>query len=392
TVNTTSFTVKDSSNNNAIAGTVSLSPDGKTATFTPSSNLSSFTTYTATITTGVKDLAGNAMTANYVWTFTTQAVNPYHYQPFLSFSGSNFTDIASSPSLQLGQFSVAAWFQTSKSYASDAYIVNKGGAGSELPGKNMNYGIWVLSGSNKIQAGFENSTGTNLFVTSPSAYNDGKWHYAVATYDGSVVRLYIDGLLVSSLSTTLIPDNTGTQPLRIGANSLSLNNYFTGNADEIRVWNRAITASEVTDGYVNGNFNTNGQVVYVFGPPDRTPPSVSSTMPANGATGVAINSPITATFSEAVQSSTINTNTFTLKDSSNNAIAGTVSLSPDGKTATFTPSSNLALPATYTATISTGVKDLAGNAMAANYVWTFTTIVQNTRPQTVPSTSSSTVA
>src|SRR5207249_3317510 len=93
--------------------------------------------------------------------------------------------------------------------------------------------------------------------------------------------------------------------------------------------------------------------------PDTTPPTVASTNPANGATGVTVNSPITATFSEAVQSSTVSSTTFTLKDSSNNAVTGTVSLSPDGKTATFTPSSNLAASTTYTATITTGVKDLA---------------------------------
>src|SRR5437867_3072902 len=92
----------------------------------------------------------------------------------------------------------------------------------------------------------------------------------------------------------------------------------------------------------------------------------------NGSTAGSVNVHLTATFSEAVQRSTINTNTSTVKDK-NRPVAGTVSLSPDGKTATFTPSSNLAASATYTATISTGVKDLAGNAMAANYVWTFTT-------------------
>src|SRR5205823_819261 len=99
---------------------------------------------------------------------------------------------------------------------------------------------------------------------------------------------------------------------------------------------------------------------------------------------------LTATFSEAVQSSTINTNTFDVKDTQNKAVAGTVSLSPDGNTATFTPSSNLAASATYTATISTGVKDLAGNAMAANYVWTFTTAAApDTTPPTVASTTPS---
>ena len=59
---------------------------------------------------------------------------------------------------------------------------------------NMNYGIWMNS-AEKIQAGFETSTGADFFVTSPNTYNNDQWHYAVATYDGSAatLRLYIDG-------------------------------------------------------------------------------------------------------------------------------------------------------------------------------------------------------
>lgn len=69
TFTTDSFIVKDSSNK-TIAGTVSYSD--KTATFTPASNLSLMTIYTATITTGVKDTSGNSMAAEYTWTFTSR--------------------------------------------------------------------------------------------------------------------------------------------------------------------------------------------------------------------------------------------------------------------------------------------------------------------------------
>ncbi len=100
---------------------------------------------------------------------------------------------------------------------------------------------------------------------------------------------------------------------------------------------------------------------------DTTPPTVSSTSPTFNATNVAINTSITATFSEAMAAPTINTATFTLSG----GITGTVTYS--GTTATFTPSSNLAGATTYTATITTGVTDSAGNAMAAPYTWTFTT-------------------
>ena len=102
--------------------------------------------------------------------------------------------------------------------------------------------------------------------------------------------------------------------------------------------------------------------------PDTTPPTVIAVSPGDKATNVSIVSTLTATFSEAIDNSTINTS-FTLSGSS--PVSGTVNYA--GTTATFTPSSNLAYDTTYTATITTGVKDLAGNAMAADYPWSFTT-------------------
>jgi hypothetical protein len=189
--------------------------------------------------------------------------------PAYYFNGNNYTQVASSPSLQLSQFSVATWFNFDTDYAAQSIkriIVNKGGFGSETSGKNMNYGIWVDFGStngNKIEAGFETSAGPDIFVRSPAKYKDGQWHYAVLTYDGSVLRLYIDGSQVASKSTTAVPDSTGTQPLRIGANSQALDRTYTGNADEVRVWNRALTAQEVSDQFNLGIFDTNGQVIYL---------------------------------------------------------------------------------------------------------------------------------
>jgi hypothetical protein len=103
--------------------------------------------------------------------------------------------------------------------------------------------------------------------------------------------------------------------------------------------------------------------------PDTTPPTVTAVSPGIGATDVPITSTLTATFSEAMNASTINTSTFTLSGSG--PVSGAVTYA--GTTATFTPSSNLAYDTTYTATITTGVGDLAGNAMAADYPWSFTT-------------------
>ena len=103
---------------------------------------------------------------------------------------------------------------------------------------------------------------------------------------------------------------------------------------------------------------------------DTIPPTVSSTLPANGAMGVPLNTSITANFNETIDPSTINFSTFTLqKQGTTTDILGAIT----GTSATFKPTYNLDPNAVYTATLSTGVKDLAGNALAAPYTWSFNT-------------------
>jgi Bacterial Ig-like domain len=114
--------------------------------------------------------------------------------------------------------------------------------------------------------------------------------------------------------------------------------------------------------------------------PDTTAPTVSSDIPVDAATGVAVNSEMTATFSEAMDPLTVTNVTFTLKQGST-PVSGAVTYA--GVIATFRPAVNLAPSTTYTATITTGAKDLAGNPLAVNKVWSFTTgaAADTTAPQ-----------
>lgn len=112
-------------------------------------------------------------------------------------------------------------------------------------------------------------------------------------------------------------------------------------------------------------------LVSVLGCNKNDDPRGNSTAdPGNNVTGVARNKEIGFTFSEAMESSTINNATFTVKQGSTNVL-GTVTYS--GTTAKFTPLVLLAAATTYTATITTGAKNLAGKGLANNVVWSFTT-------------------
>jgi hypothetical protein len=107
---------------------------------------------------------------------------------------------------------------------------------------------------------------------------------------------------------------------------------------------------------------------------NSTAPTVIATVPIADAMGVPTNTSVTATFSKAMDPTTITaTGTFTLAvfGAGGAAVPGTVQYA--GTIATFTPTSALTAATEYTATITTAAKDLTGNSLAANSVWSFTT-------------------
>jgi len=138
------------------------------------------------------------------------------------------------------------------------------------------------------------------------------------------------------------------------------------------------------DGTANGTVMDSG-TESCHGAPgttDTTPPTLTSIAPADGATGVAVTTNAEATFSEAVAPSTISdangaSTTFTLlKHGSTTPVAAHVSYDSATNKATLNPDADLEAGVTYTATVkggTGGVKDLAGNALAADTTWSFTT-------------------
>jgi hypothetical protein len=111
--------------------------------------------------------------------------------------------------------------------------------------------------------------------------------------------------------------------------------------------------------------------VWSFTTADTTPPTVLSTLPASGATGVALDGLVTVTFSEPMLASSIDATSLRLSEGGS-AITGTVGVA--GAVATFTPAAPLTAGRTYTATVTTLARDLAGNGLAADHAWSFTTV------------------
>jgi len=114
---------------------------------------------------------------------------------------------------------------------------------------------------------------------------------------------------------------------------------------------------------------------FTTAPPDTSPPTVASSNPAIGATSIPIASSVTVVFSEAMDPSTITSSNIYIS-----GVPGTVTYDAGSYTATFTPTTSLSNATNYTVYVTTGVKDLSGNALQAARVWVFTTMQSTAQP------------
>ena len=220
------------------------------------------------------------------------------------------------------------------------------------------------------------ATGVAVTATASAVFNEAM---DAATINSSTIELRNSS---NVLITTAVSYNAATRtatltPSAALANSTVYTVTIKGTASGVK----DMAGNALASNY-NWSFTT------VAG--DITPPAVSSVTPVNGAAGVSVSTIASAVFNEAMDATTINGSTIELRNSSNVLIAAAVSYNAATRTATLTPSAALANSTVYTVTVkgtSSGVKDVAGNAMVNNYNWSFTTVAGDITPPTVTSVS-----
>ena len=119
---------------------------------------------------------------------------------------------------------------------------------------------------------------------------------------------------------------------------------------------------------------------------DVTPPVVVANAPSAGTSGVPVATTVSATFNEAMAAASFTTSTVTLRDAAAALVSATVSYDASTRTVTLKPSAALAYSTVYTATLKGGaaprLTDVAGNALAADFTWSFTTTAAPPPPPT----------
>ncbi|HEY9219958.1 MAG TPA: Ig-like domain-containing protein [Lutibacter sp.] len=313
-----------------VSGTVTFS--GTTATFRPVGYLAPNTQFTATIKTNLKDGSSKDNEKEHSWTFRT---GNHHHQK--AFSVVSVTPLNSATGVAFDIHPTITFSEKMESKMIESVMFN------------------LKKGTTEVEGSLTYSDKTATFIPTSNLETN-------TLYTGMI---------------TINANNDGENDDEDDDDHYYEDNDGDDNDDGDYNNDDGDDDDEQSSNTYIWSFTTGGDGVVA----DITAPTILSIDPANNAASIAVSSNITATFSEAMNTSTITTATFTLKQGTTN-VAGTVSYS--GNTATFNPTSDLTGGLVYTATITTGAKDVAGNEISVEKIWIFTTLLPNALDLTAP--------
>ncbi len=401
TINTTTFSLRSGST--PISGSVTYSDNQ--ATFSPSNSLEFNNTYTATITTSATDTAGNSLTEDYSWSFTTgdqpdntapriTDTDPSDNEQDISVSSTisvdfneaiNTSSISSSTFIVEGDTRVSGAFSFSENNESVTFT----------PSGNLSFETTYTA---RVTTGVEDLAGNNL-------ENNFSWSFTTGAEpdteppriesrdpDDGARNVSIETDITVTFSEAITASNPGNAfSLSLGGSTVSGDVDISGSTITFTPssnldYESSYTAKVTTDVQDLAGNSLQNEAEWSFETeeePDLTSPEILSVNPTNNEENVSIDTEISATFDEPLNDATVNDSNFYL-ELDGDRVSGSVSRS--GDTIIFSPSNDLDYESTYTATISTGIQDMAGNSLEDSEVWSFTT--EEAPDDTPPSVSS----
>ena len=374
---TANFSLKDASGS-PVAGVVTYDAGTSTAIFTPSAALSGNTTYTAALTSAIKDTNSNAL-APYSWSFTAAAVFPFRDE----FNGAMTPDWRISNSdtskynLTENSGSLRIYTTSTDVWATVNNLTNQ--FALPLPAAN---GTLAMTARLSLPIPFSQDSqqgGIILYADAngqPDMDNYIRLGYQYSAANGAIVHMIpeVGGVPVPNINSPL---NAGIGPvwLRLLNSGGIFSAYYS--LDGVGYTKYAgPTGYPLTPAYA-GLFAMAGASTPVdFDWVEVTDgPVVMDISPEAGSSGVAIGSSISAIFSDALNPATVSAPSanITLTDGYGVPVPGTASYNAASKTVIFTPLSPLAGATTYIITLGTGIKSLTDRPLGSAYSWSFTT-------------------
>jgi hypothetical protein len=382
TITSSTFELIDSGNT-VMPATVSYNAATRTATLSPLAALTPLSSYTVRMaggTLGVGDAQGAPLAATVAWTFHTAAAasEPSAEYGFSETSGAAAIDSSGNGNdalvsatrtpgragggLQLDGVDDSVQLPMSESLAFTSAFTVEAWIAPTAFGRERNV-WWTQAAMLTLRA--EGTvvpvailTGGQVGFVSEGVLPLNTWSHVAMTYDGSMLRLYINGAAAGSRAATgtLVPASPPEPGIVGGASA------FAGTIDELRFYRRALNAAEISAEMTTPE-------------PAPTPLTVTAVTPA--AAGVdAAHAIVSATFSRVADSASITTATVQLLDSANHVVPASVTYDPANRTVILTPAIALAAASSYHARVaggSGGVRAEDGGLLSADVQWSFVT-------------------
>lgn len=385
TITQSSFSLQGSTKSNVLVpGTVSYDESTATMSFVPTSPLLSNTTYTAIVIANVKDLKGNALQADYIWTFTTGlvlsptvvSVDPAHLATNVVLN----KIVSANFSMPMNELTIN----------DTTFVIRKG--------LTLVHGVVAYSGTtatftsavpltaNTVYSGTITKNAKN--VAGIPLENDYNWTFTTGSLSAPVVVLTdpannATGVVLNKLITATFSEIMN--PLTFTATTFMLKQGTTAIPGIISYYGKTVSFLPSSHLLANtaytmiittGAENETGVALadnyrWTFTTGLVTAPTVISTVPLNNTIGVALNQLVTATFSEPMDPLTLVGTSFLVKQGTT-IVAGSVTNT--ASTISFKPDVAFSPNTIYTGNITTEVKNVNGIPMAYSYSWTFTTL------------------
>ncbi len=157
----------------------------------------------------------------------------------LEFNGAgNIVEIPHQDTFNLLTYTVSAWIRTQPNGKWQTVL------GKEpIAGNPRNYGVFI-AGDTKLLGVNYTTGGQWKTAFSKTIAADGKWHHVAATYDGKMLRAYMDGNMEGETATNIPPDHN-TEPVRIGRWGAPRGDFMEGIIDDVAIFSEALTANEI---------------------------------------------------------------------------------------------------------------------------------------------------
>ena len=393
TITSSTFTLKRP-DGTTVPATVSYDGSTATATLAPSSALDFGTTYTATVSTAAKASDGTPMSAPASWSFTTVAAVPLQVTSTTPADTATNVNPAVAPkavfsrSVDPTTLTTSSFTLTGPSGAVAAAISydDTTKTATLTPSTSLALATTYtarLSTAVTASDGVPLSTPVTWSFTTwasppapPTVTNQspagGATGVTATTTVSATFSRAMDPTTISASSFTLTPSGGSAVAATVAYDSSSNTSTLTPSAP--LAYSTQYTARLAGTVAAADGTTLAAPVAWTFTTSAPPPPlSVTSTSPASGANSVARSTTIIATFSRAVDASTLTTSSFTVAPNGGTPVAATVTYSSASNTATLTPSTNLAGGTTFTARIDGTVKAADGSAISAPVSWSFTT-------------------